>query len=341
MVCHRVLLACLSLSLLVALPSAQTPSQLALLTKGRLEADLGRHATAADAFAALAGDAGAPATLRAEALTRLGLAQSASGDRRTALATLSTVLTRHADDAAAVRFATGVVASAIPGKVWPEFRTRLEDLLTSAPITGSTDLGSGRSAPKRLRLQWDQFEVRAAWRPSGPGTNGKQYSPELAAYDLDRMLELDMIPPTVGRAADGQPGAIQYWVNGIRLLRTLQEAPTTDEWARQIARMKLFDSLLGNAGRSLGNMLIDPDERLLLIDHISAFSTERALADPPARFDRKLVEKLKALDSPEAQRTLRRVLGEPERAALLARRDLLLAHLARLVVSQGEASVLF
>ena len=341
MIRYRLLLGCLLIGVAIALPRAQTPEQLALLTKGRLEADLGRHANAAQAFASLAGDAGAPSTLRAEALARLGLAQSASGERRTGLATLTTVLMRHAGDASAVRFATGIVASAIPGKVWPEFRTQLEELLASAAITGSTDMGIGRSVPKRLRLQWDQFELRAAWRPSGPGTNGTHYSPERAAYDLDRMLELDMVPPTIERAADGQPGTVQYWVNGIRVLRTMQEAPTTDEWARQIACMKLFDSLLGNTRRNLGNMLIDADDRLLLIDHVNAFPLDRTLADPPARFDRRLVGKLKVLDAPDAQRTLRTFLGDAEREALLARRDLLLAHFARLVAAQGEAAVLF
>jgi hypothetical protein len=341
MIRHRLMLGCLLTLVVLAVARAQTPEQLALLMKGRLEADLGRHAKAAQAFASLADDAGAPSALRAEALARLGLAQSAGGDRRTALATLATVLSRHANDAFAVRFATGIVASSIPGKVWPEFRTRLEDLLASATLTGSTDMGIGRPAPKRLRLQWDQFELRAAWRPSGVRSDGQPYSPELAAYELDRLLDLDMVPPTVARAADGQPGSVQYWVNGIRVLRSMQEAPATEEWARQIDRMKFFDSLLGNTGRVLSNMLIDPDDRLLLIDHIYSFSTERTLANPPARFDRKLVEKLKALDRPEAQQALRRMLGDAEREALLARRDLLLAHLARLVALRGEAVALF
>jgi hypothetical protein len=323
------------------LPGAQTPEHLALLTKGRLEADLGRHASAANAFATLAGDAGAPANLRAEALARLGLAQSASGERRAGLATLASVLAHHRNDPAAVRFATGIVASAMPGKVWPEFRGRLEELLATAPLKGATDMGRGKSTPKRLLLQWDQFEVRAAWRPTASAASGRQYSTERAAYDVNRMLELDMIPPTVERAVEGQTGAAQYWVNGIRTLRTLHDAPNTEEWSRQLARMKLFDSLLGNTGRNLGNMLVDPDDRLLLIDHIYAFSTERTLVNPPARFDRRLVEKLKALDAPDAQQALRTLLGDAEREALLARRDLLLAHLARLVAAQGESAVLF
>lgn len=341
MICNRLLTACLLIGLAAAVLRAQTPEQLALLTKGRLEADLGRYANAIEAFAALVGDTGAPAGVRAEALSRLGLAQSASGDRRAALATLTTVLARHAGDSMAVRFATGIVASGVAGRVWPEFRSQVEELLATAAIIGATDMGIGRSAPKRLRLQWDQFEVRAAWRPSGPGSTGRPYSPELAAYELDRMLELDMVPPTVERAIDGQLGAIQYWVNGVRLLRTAQEAPRTELWARQTERMKLFDSLLGNGGRVLSNMLIDPDDQLLLVDYVDAFSTDRTLSNPPARFDRQLVEKVKALDAPGAQQTLRKFLGDAEREALLARRDLLLAHLARLVSAHGEVAVLF
>jgi hypothetical protein len=334
----------LAVCMSAAMSSEQSQEQLALMTKGKLEADLGNHAKAADAFAAVANDSSVPDALRWQALVRLGLARSGAGDTRGSLDAFKTVFSRYSNDRSALRFATGALASGVPGKIWPEFRPQLEELLRTASVISVTYAGMPKSSAKIVRLKWDDFELRGAWKSGGdrePGIGVRSDSAELAAYDIDKLLGLDMVPPTVSRTVEGQQGAITFWVNGVRVYRDAQEIPNTPHWSHQISRMKLYDSLIGNTGRNLTNMIIDHNDSLLLIDHVRGFSSDRTLKDPPSQFDRRLVEKLKALDTPQSRLRLKSVLGNDEIASLMARRDGLLAHLQKLLAERGEAAVMF
>ena len=40
------------------------------------------------------------------------------------------------------------------------------------------------------------------------------YRHEIAAYELDRMLGLDIVPPCVGRKIGSKMGALCFWVEG-------------------------------------------------------------------------------------------------------------------------------
>ena len=48
-------------------------------------------------------------------------------------------------------------------------------------------------------------------------------------------------------------------------------APNSIAWRRQLQEMYIFDDLIGNIDRNLGNLLIDGDWKLWLIDHSRAF----------------------------------------------------------------------
>jgi len=90
----------LAVMLAVAAPlAAAAPKDLsALMTQGRLEADLGNAAAAAEAFAAAAAEPGAPDQLRREALVRLGAARRASGDAAGAFEAFGEVWARYRQD---------------------------------------------------------------------------------------------------------------------------------------------------------------------------------------------------------------------------------------------------
>lgn len=318
----------------------QSPSRPDLMTKGKLEADLGNHTKAADAFASIANDASVDAALRAEALVRLALARSAAGDTAGALEALEKVREHHSSDKNAVRFAIGALAAGVPGKVWGSFRSELEELLRSAEIESVVDVGAAKGSGKIVRLKSDSFKLRSVWRPNELGAAAR-HSRELAAYEIDKLLGLEMVPPSVAREIDGQLGSLQFWVNGIHVFGDTKEIPQTPQWSRQLARMKLFDSLLGNTGRNLNNMLVDRHDNLMLIDFIAAFSNLRTLSHAPMRFERQVIERLKVLGTAESRAQLKRVLDDDAIESLLARRDALLKHAEKLIAERGEAAVLF
>ena len=328
---------------LVVTPSVwadQSAQQQALMTKGKLETDLGNFTAAGASFQALANDQGAPEALRWEAHVRLGVAQSAGGDRTGSLQTFSTILARYGGNPQAMRFATGAVAAGLRGKVWPDWRAPLEDLLRTARVVSVGYLSMPESSPRIVRLQWNDFELRAGWKIDD--TLGlRQTSAELAAYGVDRLIDLDMVPPTVPRTIEGEHGRVQFWVNGVHTFKETRQMPDSVQWQRQVSRMKVFDCLIGNTIRNLANMIVDDDDNLMLVDHERAFTLRRVIDNPPSLFDRKLIDRLKTLDMPESRRRLRALLRDDEVESLLARRDALLAHLEKLIAERGEAAVVF
>src|SRR6266850_6865052 len=69
------------------------------MTKGKLAADLGDQHGAEQAFAELAADAATPASVRAEALVRLGVVQHALGKTQASAAAFQTAMQSPARDA--------------------------------------------------------------------------------------------------------------------------------------------------------------------------------------------------------------------------------------------------
>ncbi len=47
----------------------------------------------------------------------------------------------------------------------------------------------------------------------------ESYKSEIAAYELDRLLGMDMVPPTVERRVGHDLASVQLWVEGCRLLK--------------------------------------------------------------------------------------------------------------------------
>ena len=92
--------------------------------------------------------------------------------------------------------------------------------------------------------------------------------------------------------------------------------------------VRVFDQLIHNVDRNLGNLLITSGWRVWMIDHSRAFRWNRELREPKnlTRCDRRLLERLRALDPRVLESRLGEHLGDREMEGLLARRDLIVAH---------------
>jgi hypothetical protein len=316
----------------------------ALMTQAKLQADLGNHQQAADAFASIASDVSTPAAIRSEAMVRCGLSLNAAGNVRASMKVFKDALTSSSADPKVLRFLNYAVARTVPGKIWPDFRAPFEDLLKTAEVISVEELGRELTAPKRVYLKKDEIELKAVWRPLQPARDGAQsnYKSEIAAYELDKMLELDMVPPAVERMIEGRSGSIQLWVNGCKLYKDVQgKIPAASSWNHQVSRMNLFDALIGNTARPASNMLVDPDWNIVLVDHLFAFSNETELRNLPAQFDRQLVTRLRSLRENDFETRLKGILNREDIRNVLQRRDALLVHLAKLAAEKGESAFLF
>jgi hypothetical protein len=226
----------------------------------------------------------------------------------------------------------------------------LEDFLETAEVVEIKMLGEGANQPRKLMLTKSGITRHGLWKPIDRGKKEwgwESYQAEVAAYQLDRILELGMVPPTVVREIDGLPGSLQLWMEGCRLYRDIQgeTSPDPARWERQLSRMKVFDNLISNWDRSAKNFLVDADWSIILIDHSQAFLSTRELSPNedqlPSRFERRLVKELERLEPDYLKYRFGRLLLDPQITAISARRDGLLMRLRKLVADRGEDAVIF
>jgi hypothetical protein len=184
---------------------------------------------------------------------------------------------------------------------------------------------------------------------------------EIAAYRLNRLLGLNMVPVTVEREFRGDRGSCQLWIEGWNTMETILKKKLNPPgikamyFARDLCLQRAFDNLIYNVDRHQRNYLIMEDWRMILIDHSRSFGTsKKACSDLiydekykegpnfiMATLPRAFFEALKAL-TPESVRTaVGEYLTDQEIACLMSRRDLIVAWVDKRIKDQGEAKVLY
>jgi hypothetical protein len=166
---------------------------------------------------------------------------------------------------------------------------------------------------------------------------------EIAAYELDRLLGLDMVPVTVERRVGSELASVQMWVEGCRMIKDVDQAacPNPVAFAKQVCRQRVFDNLVANIDRNAGNILVDGQWDIILIDHSRAFASNRMPFEKEmTRIDREMLAKLKALDEASLMKTVRPwLLGDGSVRDILKRRDKIVARFEKLARKRGEAAV--
>ncbi len=232
--------------------------------------------------------------------------------------------------------------SPVSAKVWLGRNAEIEDFLRSAPFRRLEDLSVGVTRPRRGYFDPGGLAGSAAWKLLPPGRpNGywESYKSEIAAYELDKLLHLDMVPPAVEKNWKGDRGAAILWVEGVRTWKVAESQPKPDKWNLEAIRMKMFDNLIANIDRNAGNLLIDADWNLCLIDHSRAFVTETKLRNQMTRIDRQLWDRMLALDEPTLTAALGQWLDRGAIRAILKRRDEMKKAIDLMVQKRTEAAV--
>ena len=116
-----------------------------------------------------------------------------------------------------------------------------------------------------------------------------------------------------------------------------REPGLTGIWVETMQMVRVFDQLIYNVDRNMGNLLITTDWHVWAIDHTRAFRLHKTLAKPEhvARCDRGVFERLKHLDKEVLERELGEYLTGWERDAVLARRD----EIVKIIEKAGEAGL--
>ena len=242
--------------------------------------------------------------------------------------------------------APAVASQGTGSKVWVGRYAEFEEFLRTAAIDRVGDVPVGVTKPKRAFFAPGGIAASAVVKHLPMGHRSgfwEAYKSEVAAYELDRLLELDMVPPTVERRVGPDRASVQLWVEKSKLLKEVDQSqcPRQTEWAKQVCRQRVFDNLVANIDRNAGNMLVDGEWNIILIDHSRAFGTDRMPFEKEmTRVDRVFFERLKALDEAAVMARLKPwVLGDGTVRGILKRRDKIVAHLEKLARERGEAAV--
>jgi hypothetical protein len=219
-------------------------------------------------------------------------------------------------------------------------RAQKEEFLLKAKVVKAQGAAKGITDTQRATLTdgtlthdasiqtIDDFQQKADL-PSGTEFNFKDsWKFNLAAYKLDRLLGLNMIPATVERRYNGRSGSFTWWVDDVIMdegerAKKKAEAPDTTKWNDQMYIVRVFDQLIFNTDRNLGNLLIDKNWQAWMIDHSRTFRILPNLREPKnlERCDRDLLERLKQLNTETLTKELGKYLTGSEIKGLLARRD--------------------
>ncbi len=236
----------------------------------------------------------------------------------------------------------------------------IEAFLKSAVPVSTEVITTGVNRPRKVLLEKDGIKLRGIFRyeseidhqKSVVGSDKKEryfrdsFLGEIAAYEMNRLLGLDNMPPTVFRKIDGKRGTLQLWAE--KTMPDRQRArmnilpPESRPWNKQMSDMRVFDNLINNIDRNQTNILIDDNWRLIMIDHTRAFSRDMSLPRPEQviRCSRGLWHALRSLDEAEVKRRLAPYLSQAEIDALFVRRQLLIRHIMDAIDQYGEENVL-
>ncbi len=235
---------------------------------------------------------------------------------------------------------------------WQQTDEQLEEFLRRGTIVGSEFIGTGVTKPKRLTIEYAGRTDSAVFKyeDTSPGLESRksfikrrhndadryQYDP--AAYRLDRMIDLQMVPVSVIRTVDGKEGTVGAWVH-----KTINERDRLEQnipfggYCAQDEQYRLrfiFDVLIYNEDRNLTNILWSkPAFMLQFIDHSLAFRVNKGRPKQYRKIKLRLSDltarKLQALELQDLQQQLGTWLHPRQIEAIITRRDLILKEALR------------
>jgi len=235
-----------------------------------------------------------------------------------------------------------------------------EEFLRSAKITAMKELSVGINNTHRATLT-DGKTTRYAHVQSvniskslfatvnGPEVNFRDsYKYNIVAYNLDRLLGLNMVLVSVERKVEGDSSAVTWWLD-FKLMekdRHQNKTPVPPtrriNWNDQMYQTRVFNELIYNTDPNLGNRLITEDWSIRLVDFTRAFRRLKTLRAPKNlnRCDRRIYNAMQELNGENLTRELGEYLVKPEIQAILARRDKIMKFFNSEIAAKGEAAVI-
>ncbi|MFB0565362.1 MAG: hypothetical protein ACETWK_06760 [Candidatus Aminicenantaceae bacterium] len=231
-------------------------------------------------------------------------------------------------------------------------RNSIENYLRTAKIVSLTpDPKGGRMAGWIISLADGKMTRHGYFKyidHSRPHPLPDSYKYEIAAYELNKLLELNIVPPVVEREIKNMKGSLQVFIENaikeITMIRRKIEPPDLQSFRNAIQDIKIFESLVYDECHDTRDTLIqEKNWKVWRIDFSEAFSPSSELI-PGCEItgcSKKIYQNLLNLDSDVVKEKLKPYLSDDEMKTLLKRKDIILEKIKQLIKEKGEESVLF
>jgi hypothetical protein len=252
-----------------------------------------------------------------------------------------------------------LISTSIPGQV--QFQViqgeALENFLRNAEIVAAKTTPIGLTLPKKVTLtlngqtRFGIFKDVDIYKDLMKFEDGRidqnhqdTWKAEIAAYEIDKIIGLGMVPATVERTYKGTKGSLQIWVDSIMSeadhKKNKVRIGNQDLFNQMMYKARLFDNLVYNTDRNLQNLLITKDWEIILIDHSRAFRPPYQLksAKDLEMLSIAVLEGIKRLNEKNLTEKTGKYLTKPLIDGILKRRDAILSLAAKQATQKGEAA---
>lgn len=216
--------------------------------------------------------------------------------------------------------------------------------------------------PWVLTLEKDGVRRQALWKDAFGRQKGamESWNWEIAAYRLDKLIGLEMVPPTIEKRFREERGSCQLWIDDSMTLEEKErrkiKTPSFKifNWNRAVYKQRTWDNLIANDDRHQGQILITSDFRILLCDHSRSFRTNKKMTETlifdenhkegpklMKELPRSLYENIKSLTFEKIRNAVGDYLTNKEIDAVLKRRDLIVKWIEKRIAEMGEDKVLY
>jgi hypothetical protein len=231
----------------------------------------------------------------------------------------------------------------------------LENYLRTAKVVSKRRTG-GRGENWRLSLDDGKIARYGFFKlinRSRPTLIPDSYKYGIAAYELDKLLDLNLVPTVVEREIEGKKGSLQIFIEGAleesnRRMKNI-EPPDPEKFKNTLEDLSVFENLTYSPSfcgeRELDDILImdKKDWKIWRVDFSEAFAASPELIPgcEITRCSKKLYQHLIKLEDKVIKAKLKHYLNDEEMSMLLKRKKLIIEKIKKLIAEKGEESVLF
>jgi hypothetical protein len=225
----------------------------------------------------------------------------------------------------------------------------LERFLAGADVISIEDVGEGITKPLRLTLRQNGVEHRAIFKTVDAVVNQMsrtntwelkftdKYVYEVAAYRIDRLVGMGLVPVTILRTVEGDEGSVQLWIENVTTMEDAlaehgdEPMDNPDLLLERLMLTYILDALIYNIDRNNTNILVDiANDRFYPIDHSRAFRLYKKIPpmnDTEIKVPSRIAARLREVDLAALQEAVGDLLDKGQVKAIDKRRQALIREL--------------